>query len=231
MSWEIDDCKLDSFFKPIQEVNLNAVLRIESGRIYCRCLSLCNTTYATFERRCNAVGNGIHPFNIDRIVSVLDSGDVRFSYINKLLTIKRGKSTFRITELAPNVVKEPSVLNFTNTEGVLGIKTQDLYAALKDMGNYYAKEERVPSVKLFMQKQGLLIKDNEEQMDIEVVGSSTPELSSVVIAYDLMTPIIHTIRTYYETVDLYIAHEKPLLIRATNDNSNMLVAIAPKVVT
>lgn len=231
MTWTLVGSDINTFFKCIVEVNRNAVLRVEPGKLYCRTMSVCGTIYGMFETAANVEGNGITALDIYKIVSVLDSSETTMTYKDRLLVVKRGRSRFKIPELAPNVIKEPGVISVALPLTIQDVQTKDIHDALKSVANYYNTETSIPSIRVILANNTLTLQDQDKNVDVEIDGKCMDGNVDIVISFDLIQPLISTLKNISPSIDINVNDDKsPLCIIGKGEVMSIKYYIAPRVI-
>lgn len=230
--WKAKSTLFNTLFNSIAVVNNSAVLRVDEEKIYCRSLSTCGCVYGTFELHTDISGNGVHSFAIDRLAAITDSSDTLLDYKDSTLTVKRGKSRFKVVELSPNVVSEPRVLNVDLPYIVSDIETKDIQEAIRSINSYYNKDNYVPSVQFVLDKGTLTLQDQDKNafIDIDCNISDTNIETDVIVGMDMLVSVINTLKPIISNPTLYIGGpEKPIKLQGSIDSFNILYYIAPRV--
>jgi hypothetical protein len=230
-SWTVDG-NLRQFIDAIYALNSNAVVRVESDKLYCRALSSCNTMYGVFTLKCTVVGdNDIVSLPIGKIDSVLPNANVSIQYADNRLAIVNGKSRYKFTTLAPNVVKEPQVLNVPLTN-MVRVSSKELLSAVKSIGAYYSKETFIPAIKLHHTQNDLCVSDNEDNVEVHIEGTtaSLTDEGYVHQGYENLLSIVSIVAKLDEACSVWInSHKMPLAIELDNTKITAKYILAPRI--
>lgn len=230
-SWTVDG-NIRQFVDAIYALNSNAVVRVEQDKLYCRALSSCNTMYGVFTLKCNVTGdNDIVSLPISKIDSVLPNADVKIEYSDNRLAVINGKSRYKFTTLAPNVVKEPQVLKVPLTNFVR-VSSKELHAAVKSIGAYYSKETFIPAIKLQHKLNDLCVSDNDGNVEIHIEGTTSllSDEGYVHQGYENLLNIVSTVAKLDDACSVWINnHKMPLAIELDNTKMCAKYILAPRI--